>query len=119
MQEGGQFGLGIAGLSNRIVGQDEFTQLRTEAGCARLDAGLTEAVRFGVGIAVEDRLGGGDPARPEAGARFLMAIGFAGDAVGETGDVAGMRRCLAAGKAGDGEVETTPEEMNRAGLAEE
>ena len=48
-----------------------------------------------------------------------MAIGFAGDAVGKAGDAAGMLRRLPPGEAGNGKVKAAPEEMDRAGLAEE
>src|SRR5262245_65300409 len=48
-----------------------------------------------------------------------MAVSLAGDPVGETGRSAGMLRRRAAREAGHGEVERTPPEMHRAGLAGE
>ena len=96
-------------------------RIRRASASKRAAAGSTRAIaeagRLRIGIAVEDRLGRGDAARPEARARHFMAIGFAGDAVGQAGNSAGMRRRRAARKAGHREVEAAPEEMDRAGLA--
>ncbi len=48
-----------------------------------------------------------------------MAIGLAGDPVGQAGDAAGMFGRLSPGKARHREIEAAPEEMHRARLAEE
>src|SRR5207237_805818 len=58
-------------------------------------------------------------ARPEAGAAHLVGIGFGGDFIRQVGHAAGMTRRAPAGKARHREIETAPEEMYRARLAEE
>ena len=48
-----------------------------------------------------------------------MRIGLARDCVGQVRHAAGVGRGAAAGETGDGKVEAAPEEVGRAGLAEE
>ena len=73
------------------------------------------ALGLGIDVAVEERLGRGRAARPEAGAGHFVAISLARDAVGQARHPAGMRRRLAARKAAHGEIEAP--HQNCTGLA--
>ncbi len=102
------------------VAEDIFAKRSVEDGALQVFLHVAEAFGLGIGVRVEQGLGarrGAGAARPEAGAGHFVAIGLAGDTVGQAGNAAGMLGRLMAGEAGDGEVEAAPEEMDRAGLA--
>jgi hypothetical protein len=111
--------LGIGCRAHRIVRQNEFAEfLReerlTRAYCCR---GKIRGRRIGVGI--EGRIGDRPcTARPEAGTRHFMRIGFLRDDILHMRHAAWMTRRLSARKPRHGEIETAPKEMHRARLAE-
>src|SRR4030095_5346171 len=83
------------------------------------DRRLAEAFRRRISVGIkEGPTGRASAAGPEAGARHFVAIGLAGDGIGQIGDAAGMKRRGAARKSGDGKIEAAPEEVDRADLAE-
>src|SRR5262249_61428417 len=55
--------------------------------------------------------------RPKAAAAHFMRVGFARHVVADAGR-SWVRWCRTSGKAGDGHVEASPEEMHRARLAD-
>src|SRR5437016_10527423 len=80
----------------------------------RTDRRFAERGRFGSYIGIEGGLLNIAAAGPKADAAGFVRVGFAGNDVR-----AGTLRSAAAGEARDGEIETAPEKMYRAGLADE
>src|SRR5205814_6447 len=79
---------------------------------------VAEPWRLRIGVGIERGLRVRIAAGPEAGTADFVRIGLARDAVGQPGHAARMQRRAPAGKARDGEIETAPEKMHRAHLAE-
>src|SRR5580692_9130600 len=118
LQEIEQRVIRIGARAHSIVGQDELGQSLAEEGSPRPYAHGAKTFGLRIGIRIERGIIDRTAARPEAGAADLMRIGFAGDCVGKMRHAAGMARRAAARKARDREIETAPEEMHRASLAE-
>ena len=110
---------GSAGRAHGVVGQDEFAERLAEERRVRPHLRRAEARWLRIGIGIERRIIDRAAARPEAGAADFVRIGFAGHRIGQIRHAAGMARRAPAGEARHREIETAPEEMHRARLAEE
>ena len=108
----------VARGSHPIVRQDELAKLLAEERLDRAHRGGGKAFWRRIGIGVESRVIDRPAARPEAGARHFMGIGFPGHGIGQMRHAAGMGRGAPAGKPRHREIEAAPEEMHRAHLAE-
>src|SRR6185312_9446549 len=75
--------------------------------------------RLGIGIRVERGVRHEIVARPEARAADLVRIGLSRNAIRQIRHAPRMKGGPPAGKASDGKIEASPEEMDRAALAKE
>src|SRR5580704_2629382 len=105
--------------AHRLIWQYEFAELTAEKCLLRPDRRGGKAVGRRVGVGIERCIVDEASARPEPGAGDLVRIGLAHDSIRQMGYPAGMLRGMAPGEARDGEIETPPEEVNGARLAEE
>src|SRR5271157_5945889 len=80
----------------------------------RPDFVIRKAGRLGCGVRVKSRTLDVAPARPESGAADFVRIGFARDGIR-----AGALGSATSGEARHRVIEAAPEEMDRAGLADE
>src|SRR5438309_10090606 len=80
----------------------------------RADRRVLESGGFGRRVREERRTGEAAAPGPEAAAAHLMGVPFAGNDIGALED-----RRAAARKAGPGQIEASPEEVDRARLANE
>src|SRR5205814_6313716 len=104
----------IGRLPYIVVQQEEVGELCAVEGRRWADPRLLEARRFGCGVRVKGRAGEASAAEPEAAAADLVRVSLAGNQIG-----AHALGRPAAGKASDGEIETAPEEVHGARLADE
>ena len=100
-------------LAHRVVRQDEFVELPVVIRRIRLHACILQARRFRRGVRIERWLQQRSAARPEA-----MADDFVRVRVALESRAVAWRRA-ATGKACHCQVETAPEEIHRAALADE
>ena len=104
-------------MTHSFIGEHELAQRRVEAGLSRCDGALRVAGRFRIGVAVKNWLDAGR-AWPESTTADLVRISIARHTIGQASH-AGMLGCRAAGEASAGEIERSPEEVDRAHLAGE
>ena len=109
---------GSASPAHRIVGEQELSQPHCRKQAGRRARPRTR--RLGIGVGVKGRaLEGARSSWPEAAAPDFVRIGLARHPVREIRHAARMLRSPTAGEARHRQIETPPEEMRRAGLAEE
>ena len=80
-QEVEQQSVGLAGITDRVIGQNEFAQ-RPVVARTRGYRSVAEAGRLGIGVGIEGSLRKSLVAGPEPGTADFVRIGFAGDGVG-------------------------------------
>src|SRR5262249_17714149 len=114
-----QGALGIICARDRAVGQDVFAEIVTIERLGGSNRRRSKAIRLGISIRIKGRVRHQIVAGPEACAADLVRIGLLRDSVWQIGHSTRMKRRPPAGKASDGKVETSPEEVNRAALADE
>ncbi len=117
LEELEQGGVGVGGLAQVFVGEDEFAKVFVEGSLCGCDGIVCVAGRLRVGVAVEEGFDAGC-SWPEAGAADLMGVRVADDAVGEVGH-AGVLGRGTAGEACAGEIERSPKEVDGTDLAAE
>src|SRR3546814_13303009 len=108
----------ISDWSSDVCSSDLLTKGGIEAGAFRHWL-LPESWRLRIGIGVKGRLRKAIAARPETGAAHLVRISFARYPVWKAGHAARVQRCWPACKAGDGQLKTSPKEMNGTAFAKE
>src|SRR6266404_1384957 len=108
-----QCGRGRLRLPHIVVHQKEFAELPVVRGGVRTDTLVFESLRLGCRVGVERRTLD-VAARPEAHTAYFVGVGFP-----SYGIRAGSLRGSAAGKPGNRQIKTSPEEVYRAGLADE
>jgi chromosomal replication initiation ATPase DnaA len=119
LQKLAQRRIGVSARAHRLVGQQKLTgrgRVESVGGSDRCDF---EARRHWIGIRIERGVVGWPPAGPESGAAHFVRIRLACDIVGQVRDAARMRRRGPAGKSRHCEIETAPEKVHGARLAEE
>ena len=80
-QEVEQQSVGLAGITDRVIEQNEFAQ-RPVVARTRGYRSVAEAGRLGIGVGIEGSLRKSLVAGPEPGTADFVRIGFAGDGVG-------------------------------------
>jgi hypothetical protein len=102
-------------MPNEIIWQDKFPERCVEVstlGCGS----KAEAWRLRIGVRVERGLWRGVVARPEPGAAHFMRIRFPHHGIRKAGYATRMERSLPSRKPCNRQIETAPEEMDRARL---
>src|SRR5882672_1049844 len=100
-------------LPHRFVWKNKFAELAVVVSALGPHAGVLEPDGLRYGIAIEGRLEHRSASRPEPVADHFVRVRIAHERR------ALARRRGAAGKPRDGQIETAPEEMHRAALADE
>src|SRR5258706_2344379 len=117
LQEREECGIGVIGSADRGVGQQELGKGVVVVGSVRLDPPFREACRLWVRVGVERPFAA--PAGPLTTTTHLVAVSDLLHPAGAVGHTAPMLRSPSPGEARDREVGATPEEVNRARLADE
>src|SRR5208337_2881824 len=112
-----QYTLRVGGRTDRVVGQNEFSESCFPAS-ARRERSTSEPFRLRIGIGVERSSRKRRTARPESGAADFMGISLTRYRIRQPRYAAGMQRGPSPGKARDCEVKAAPKEMHRAHFAE-
>ncbi len=113
---------GIVGrgcTAHGVVRQRPFVQLLMVRCRGRINFRVGKSCRFRIGVGIKKRRGYGGVAGPKAEAAHFLRICFTRDRIRQMRNSAGMRWRRASGKSRHGQIETTPEKMDRAAFAAE